>query len=62
MWLAMSEQIVTVWELVERPDGTIGIGNSMDVPVSEAIELIRQEQAISGGTPRGVVPDEWNEG
>jgi hypothetical protein len=50
---------VTVYELVTRPDGSIGIGSSQEVPVSDAILMIETEQATSCICPRGVVPDEW---
>lgn len=62
MWLAMSEPIVTVYEIVQRPDGTKGIGVSLDIPISEAILMIRQGQAFAAGlAPMGVVPKQWIE-
>lgn len=62
MWLAMNEPIVTVYELVAMPDGTTGIGCSLEVPVSEAVVMIKQGQAFAAGlAPRDVVPDEWKQ-
>lgn len=53
---------VVMYELVERPDGTIGIGNSLEVSKSEAVLLIRQKRAKHETAPIGVVPVGWEEG
>lgn len=55
----MSEKLVIVFELLDLPDGTIGIGNSREVEIEEAILLIEQRQAKSAFCPIGVVPEEW---
>lgn len=57
-----NEEIVTVYELVERPDGTIGIGNSIEVTKSEAILLIQQGRAKHESAPRGEMPSSWQFG
>jgi hypothetical protein len=59
-WLTMTdERIVTVYLLVDFGDGVKHIGNSYECFVSEAVALIRRDEAKDLHTPRGVVPDEW---
>jgi hypothetical protein len=52
---------VLIYEVVTRLDGTKGIGNSLEVPVGEAISMIRAGLAKAEGQPIGVVPDGWLE-
>lgn len=50
---------VLVYELEEMPDGTLRIGNSVDVLVDEAVLLVDQKKAKFPDHPIGVVPEEW---
>lgn len=58
-YLALNEPTAVVYLLEQRPDGTVGIGNSHECPLSEAILMIQQNQATSVVCPMGVVPPEW---
>jgi len=55
----MSEELVVVHLVIEREDGSIGIGNSHECSLSEAIAMIEQQEAKAEGYPIGVVPDQW---
>jgi len=50
---------VVLYELVDRPDGTIGIGNSIEVSRPEAELMIRNRQAKHESAPIGEFPGEW---
>lgn len=52
-------EMVTVYELVERPDGTIGIGNSIEIDKEEAVLLILQRRAKHESAPIGELPAGW---
>lgn len=52
---------VVVHELVERPDGSTGIGNSIEVSKAEAVQMIRARIATSIIRPIGEVPAEWED-
>lgn len=54
----MSE-LVEIDELVEREDGTVGIGGRFLKTKAEARLMILNEQAKAVGAARGVVPDDW---
>lgn len=56
-YLAMKEQEeITLVELVERKDGSIGLGNSIEVSRAEAIDLIQAKKAKHELAPIGEVP------
>lgn len=52
----MKEELVLLYELEKRHDGSYGIGNSLEVPASEAVLLIQTKQAKSPLAPIGEVP------
>ena len=54
-----ADDLVVVYEVVDRRDGTKGIGNSYEVSKAEAIAGIRADTLKAQGYARGVVPDEW---
>ena len=62
----MSEEKVTVYELVEREDNTVGIGNSIELTKKEAIAMIKTGGAkhpdfpIDPDTKTGSYPPEWD--
>lgn len=56
----MSE-LVEIYMLEERPDGTTGIGGNFLVPKGEAVELIQNLKAKAPWAPIGVVPDDWKD-
>lgn len=51
----MSE-LVTVYELEKRADGSIGIGNSIELPRAEAILQIQQGSVKHESAPIGELP------
>lgn len=51
--------LVIVQEIVDRPDGTKGLGDTLELPVSEAVKLINDDKAVKFEGTRGVVPQEW---
>lgn len=51
--------LVEIYELEERLDGTVGIGNSFLVPMDEAVKRIRNKEAKAASAPIGVVPENW---
>jgi hypothetical protein len=51
--------MVTVYELVERPDGSIGRGNLIEIEVDAAVEGIESGAYVSESAPVGVVPAGW---
>lgn len=53
------ERKVVIDLLVTRPDGSIGIGNSEEVSVSEAIEQIEAGVAKAPSETIGVIPADW---
>lgn len=55
----MAEMLVEVVEIVERPSGTKGLGNSFMVKVEEAIEGVRADKFKAARHSRGVIPPEW---
>lgn len=52
-----NEEMVLLYEVVERPDGTKGIGNSFEAKKSEVAALIVDGKAKHEGAPIGVVPE-----
>lgn len=53
---------IVLQELVLRPDGTIGLGNSLEVESeAEAIALVQDGKAKFEGLPIGVIPSEGAE-
>jgi hypothetical protein len=54
-----SEQLVTIYELVEAEGRVIGIGNSRECGISEALELIKAGKAKAEHLPIGDLPSEW---
>lgn len=55
----MGDDIVTVYLIEKRPDGTLGVGNSHECPQSEAVLMIEAGEAKAPEHPIGVVPDDW---
>jgi hypothetical protein len=55
------ENQVTVDLIEKRPDGTLGIGNSHECELAEAVAMIHAKEAKHPTHPIGVVPDEWQE-
>lgn len=55
-------EIVTVYELVERPDQSLGVGNSIQIEKREAVLLILQRRAKHESAPIGELPDGWSGG
>lgn len=53
------EPLVLMYELEERLDGTIGIGNSIHLTEAEARLRIEQKSAKSPFAPIGEVPENW---
>lgn len=51
-----SEQLVTLYELVELEDKTLMVGNSIDVGTAEAVALIKDKKAKHPDACIGVVP------
>lgn len=54
----MKEEIVTV-ELVHKTPTGFMIGNTYECPVSEAVKLIKDDEAKAIGYVRMDVPSEW---
>lgn len=52
------EKKFVLYELVARPDGTTGIGNTIEVSRDEAILMIKNLQAKSASAPIGEVPSD----
>lgn len=55
----MSDEIVTVYLIEKRADGTLGIGNSHECSPDEAVLMIEAGEAKAPEHPIGVVPDDW---
>ena len=55
----MEDEKVIVYELEELPDGTLRVGNSIEVPVEEALMLVDQRKAKFPDAPIGVVPERF---
>lgn len=55
----MGDEIVTVYLIERREDGTLGVGNSHECPLAEAVAMIEAHEAKAPQHPIGVVPDEW---
>lgn len=55
----IGEELVVVVEVVERPDGSVGLGNSLELTMSEAIEAIKAGKVRAETAPIGVVPADW---
>lgn len=51
--------IVVVHECEDLPDGTWRTANSLEVPLSEAVSLIKAGKARHWEYSRGVLPPEW---
>jgi len=51
------EELVTLFELVERPDKSLGIGNTIEVSREEARLLIEARKAKHELSPIGEVPN-----
>lgn len=52
--------MVTVYELVKESNGqVVGIGNSQEVEIEHAVELIKLLVVKAEHAPIGVVPAEW---
>ena len=54
-------ELVVVVEVVERPDGTVGLGNSLELTIGEAIEGIRAGKLKAENASLGVIPADWEE-
>lgn len=62
--LKKESKIVSVVELFDQADGkTKGLGNTLDMPLDEAMKLVEEHKALAlvGNQTfsTGVVPDEW---
>jgi hypothetical protein len=55
----MSDDVVTVHLIETREDGTLGVANSHECSLADAVAMIEQHKAKADGHPIGVVPDEW---
>lgn len=47
-------------EIVTRPDGTIGLGNTVEMTEAEGTAAILQGSHCAEGYSIGVVPSSWN--
>ncbi|WZO97311.1 hypothetical protein EP7_004336 [Isosphaeraceae bacterium EP7] len=54
----VEEKKVVVYELEKMLDETLRIGNSIEVPQSEAIRMVDQKKAKFPDHPIGVIPEE----
>lgn len=51
---------VHVYEIMRDREGRIiALGNSLEVPVDEAVEGIKLMLYKAAGAPIGVIPEEW---
>lgn len=57
----MEDTKVTVYELEEMPNGRRRIGNSIEVPLEEALMLVEQKQAKFPDAPIGHVPERFTQ-
>lgn len=53
-------EIIT--EIIEREDGRMGLGNTIEVTRDEALALIKDGKARAEGYAIGEIPSEWLEG
>lgn len=50
---------VTVYELEKLADGTLRVGNSLEVGVAEAVAMIKAQTAKAADACIGDVPEGW---
>lgn len=51
--------MVIIREVITQPDGTVGLGNSYEVEIPDAIAKIKSGEFKAETAAIGVIPSEW---